>query len=273
MSRMSRTWLPRTRSRALAGVTLAALVSAAGAARAEPTDPPPSAMSPAHESANPKTPTLFDRPHTIAEVDLGLLTLPTAPISPAQSGGSIPIAQKIFTGDTTAELGLHLLYRATPDFVIGAGASFAPNPNSDSQYVSGGASSFTRTHSRGYLLLGGEARYYALRAKWIEGFVGLLAGTVVVADRFETTGTPVVGILGTREVTVRTTGFAFGVQAGANYIFTDNLVFGLNLRATRWLLPEGGGIGQCDAIGDCPTLTGSVAAFEIGLALGYRIPL
>ena len=263
-----------------AAFAFAFLLGGASSARAE--DPGPG-VSPGLTSATtssggppreslPTTLTLFDRPHTIAELELGLLTLPTAPISPAQSGGNVPFAQKIFTGDAAAELGLHLLYRATRDFAVGAGASFGPNPSTDSQYVSG-AGSLVRTHSRSYLFMGGEARYYALRAKWFEGFVGLNGGAIIVGDRFQTSGAPVAGVLGTREVTVRTEGFAFGVQAGADYIFTDNLVFGLSARASRWLLPEGNDPTQCDAVKDCPTLTGSVAAFELGLTLGYRIPL
>ena len=44
---------------------------------------------------------------------------------------------------------------------------------------------------------------------------------------------------------------------------------GLALRADRWLLPDRKPFSQqtsCDPIGDCPTLTGSVAAFELGNA-------
>jgi hypothetical protein len=51
---------------------------------------------------------------------------------------------------------------------------------------------------------------------------------------------------------------------------------GLALRADQWILPAQKPFSQessCDAIGDCPTLTGSVQAFELGVTVGYRIAL
>jgi len=69
-------------------------------------------------------------------------------------------------------------------------------------------------------------------------------------------------------------GFAVGGQAGLDYLISDSFVVGLALRADWWLLPdESVLVSSCDAIGDCPTLHGSVAAFEMGVTVGYRIPL
>ena len=73
-----------------------------------------------------------------------------------------------------------------------------------------------------------------------------------------------------------TEGFAVGLEAGLNYLVNDSFVIGLALRADRWILPSEKPFSQetsCDPIGDCPTLTGNVAAFELGLTFGYRIPL
>ncbi len=71
-----------------------------------------------------------------------------------------------------------------------------------------------------------------------------------------------------------TGGFAVGAQSGLDYIISDALVVGLAGRGDFWLLPsESGQLSSCDAIGDCPTLHGGVVAFELGLRLGYRIPL
>ena len=67
-----------------------------------------------------------------------------------------------------------------------------------------------------------------------------------------------------------------GLQAGADYLITDQWVVGLALRADRWVLPAQKPFSQessCDALGDCPTLTGGVTAFEMGVTVGYRIPL
>jgi hypothetical protein len=172
-------------------------------------------------------------------------------------------------------MGIHILYRATGDWAVGAGALFAPRPTSDT--IGGGASGLTRTHSRSYLLLGGEARYYPLRSRWFEGWFGLTSGAVIVADRFTNDSAPQVpSILGNNQSTVTTEGFGVGVQLGVDYLMTDSLVIGLALRADRWFLPDKKPFAEgtsCDPVGDCPTLTGSIAAFEFGLTLGYRIPL
>ena len=151
---------------------------------------------------------LIDRPHTIAELELGVIALPTAPISIANQGGDTPLG-KLGKGDATLQTGIHLLYRAGRDWAIGAGAIFAPKPTSDTNLAA--QSGLTRTHTRSYLLVGGEARYFPIRYRWVEAWVGLMAGGVVIADRFATKGPDVPTILGTREYTVRTEGFALGV--------------------------------------------------------------
>jgi hypothetical protein len=247
-----------------------ALTAIAPSARAA--DPPPASKRFETTFTNSS---LLDRPHTIAELEAGVLALPSAPVSAANRGGSLPFGQTLFKGDATLNVGIHLLYRPVRDWSVGASAAFAPTPTSDSAYLSG-TGTLPRTHSRSYLFLGGEARYYPLRYRWFEGWVGLSAGLQVVADRFETAGQDVPAILGSREVTVRTEGFSFGVQAGADYLLTDSWVMGLALRANRWLLPnevDPHSDPACSSIGDCPTLTGTIAAFEIGLTIGYRIPL
>jgi hypothetical protein len=219
-------------------------------------------------------PSLLDRPHTVAELEAGIIALPAAPISPANRGGGTPLGT-IGNGDATVQTGLHLLYRATREWAFGAGALFAPRPTNDANY--GGASGLSRSHSRSYLFMGGEARYFPLRSRWFEGWFGLTGGALIISDRFTDNSAPAVpSILGTNQINVSTEGFAIGVQAGLDYLLTDQWVVGLTLRADRWILPSEKPFSQttsCDPIGDCPTLTGSVAAFEMGLKVGYRIPL
>jgi hypothetical protein len=233
----------------------------------------PTAGSARADDSPHEHPSLLDRSHTVAEVEAGIIALPNAPISQANRGGSTLLGP-VGNGDATIQTGLHLLYRADREWAIGAGATLAPRPTSDPNYL---GSSIPRTHSRSYLSLGGEARYFPFRSRWIEGWVGLTAGAIVVADRFSTNNAPTVpSLLGTNTVTVSTEGFALGGQAGVDYLITDSLVVGFVVRADWWLLPTAKVFAQensCDAIGDCPTLTGSVAAFEVGVSLGYRIPL
>jgi hypothetical protein len=228
-----------------------------------------------HEHPSP-----LDRPHTVAELEVGIVALPNAPISPAYQGGRTPIGA-IGNGDATMQTGLHLIYRATREWAIGAGALFAPNPTTDSNYGGLVNTNLQRAHSRSYLLLGAEARYVPVRSRWFEAWFGLTGGLVIIADRFSTNAGPQVpAILGNNTTSVSTEGFAVGVEAGGNYLITDQWALGLTVRGDQWVLPGQqsylGFLGRktsCDAIGDCATLSGSVQAFEVGVTIGYRIPL
>jgi hypothetical protein len=252
----------------VAALVVATLLTPRAASGQEPTSPDLPPHPAPHEH-----PSLVDRPHTVAELEAGILALPGQPISAANRGGATPLGT-VGNGDATVETGIHLLYRPTGEWAIGASATFAPHPTSDSSY---GASGVSRTHARSYLQMGGEARYYPLRSRWFEAWAGLRAGAVIIGDRFTTNDAPAVPpILGVNTVTVSTEGFSLGVQVGGDYVLTDNLVIGMALRADRWILPTEKPFSQessCDAIGDCPTLTGTAVAFELGITVGYRIPL
>jgi hypothetical protein len=267
--------------RVLAGLACFACLAGPGIALAQTPPAPASSASSSASLVPAKRPTassdtlldrIIDRPHTVAELEAGIIALPTAPISPGQRGGDTPFGT-IGRGDATLQTGLHILYRFARELEIGAGALFAPSPTSDKEYGGkeyGGLRALPRTHSRSYLFLGGEGRYIPLHYKYLEAWVGLSVGGVVVADRFVTEGDSVPAILGTREVTIRTEGFALGVQGGASYYLTENWIVGLNLRAYRWVLPE---TARCSSIGDCATLSGTVEALEAGLTVGFRLPL
>jgi hypothetical protein len=210
---------------------------------------------------------LVERAHTIAELEAGFIALPTAAISQGQQGGNVPILGQVGRGDATPMTGIHLMYRGGRDWEIGAGALFGPKPSADDKY---GVGAIQRTHSRSYFTVGAEGRYVPLHFRSIEVWVGLTAGGVIVADRFTTATEAVPQILGSPTVTVRTEGFALGVETGLNWLFAERWVAGFAVRADRWILPSS---PQCTPIRDCATLTGSVAAFEVGLQIGYRIPL
>lgn len=214
-------------------------------------------------------PGLLDRSHTLAEFEAGFIALPTAPISRTRQGGDTPFVGTIGKGDATLMTGLHLLYRGSPEWAFGAGFMLAPRPTSDPQY--GGNLDIQRSHTRSYLLVGGEGRYFPFRYRVAEAWVGLAGSAVVIADRFGWDGAPPVPtILGSRTVTIRTEGFSIAIQAGGNWMFADRWVAGVTARASRWILPE---TPSCSPVGDCATLSGTVEAFELGLTLGYRIPL
>jgi hypothetical protein len=229
---------------------------------------PPPAPKPSADATAAALSRIIDRPHTVAEFEAGVIALPNAPISAGQSGGNTPFGT-IGRGDATLQTGLHVLYRWNRAFAAGAGVIFSPLPTSDPEY--GGLGNLPRTHARSYLFIGGEGRYIPLHYKFLEGWVGVSVGGVVIADRFTTdAGDKVAPILGSQEVTVRTEGFAFGLQVGSNYFLSENWIAGVNFRGYRWVLPE---TQRCSSIGDCATLSGNVEALELGLTIGYRLPL
>jgi hypothetical protein len=214
---------------------------------------------------------LSSRPHTIAELELGAIVLPSAPISPANRGGSLPAGLELGKGDATIQVGLHFLYRATSTWAIGAMVLFAPDPTSDTSYGLDGSSGLSRTHSRDYFFVGAEGRFVPLHYRLFEGWIGAQAGVVVIADRFITTNSGAyVAPVGYAQVSERTEGFSAGLQAGVNYSFSENFVVGFTVRANGWLLPSS---PQCDSLGDCSTLSGAVLVYEGGFLLGYRLPL
>jgi hypothetical protein len=253
-------------------LAMAAWTWTLGAVADEPSEP--------KEPETPSRSPLIGRPHTVAELETGVLVLPTAPISESNRGGNTPIGQ-IGKGDATLQLGAHMLYRQSRLWAFGAGAMFAPAPTSDSNYKSGpsGPSNPPRTHSRSYLTLGGEVRFMfpELRSRSFEAWLGLTGGAVIVADRFDTNaGADVPPILGSKEVTISSAGLAVGAQLGGDWLLSENLVFGVVGRASLWFLPSAPASANdpaCDSFGDCPTLSGAVQAFELGISLGYRIPL
>jgi hypothetical protein len=211
------------------------------------------------------------RKHTIAELEVGFIALPNAPISQSERGGSLPGIGTIGHGDATASLGMHLLYRGGVDWAIGAGALFGPNPTSSTTNGNGSES----THSRDYLWMGGEARYIPLRLRTIEAWVGIAVGGIIVADRFTTTTPPVPSDLGTSQVTVRSEGFSLGLQVGGDWDVSEHFVLGLAVRFDNWILPTVPSLAstQCTPTGNCATLSGPVTEIEFGIRVGYRIPL
>ena len=195
----------------------------------------PALAQDAHGEVKQEHGSLLDRPHTIAELEAGIITLPTAPISPSNRGGVTPLGS-IGSGDSTVQTGLHLLYRPVREWAFGAGALFAPRPTTNTN--AGGASGLSRSHSRSYLFLGGEGRYFPIHSRWFEGWFGLSTGAIIIADRFSNNSVPPVpSLLGDNTVTASTEGFAFGAQIGGDYLINDSLVVGLALRADRWFLP------------------------------------
>lgn len=252
------------RSGLAAGLAMSALLGASTLARPAAADDSGDG-APSHEEKRVPN---REKPHTLASLEGGVIALPNAPISTTQRGGDTPFGQ-IGAGDATLNVGVRLLYRASPWFAFGAGAGYGPSPTSDDQY--GGKSGIKRTHSRSYLTLSAEARVIPLRYGDFEGWAGALVGGVVVLDRFKTdTGVSGPSFLGEKEVTMRTEGITIGVEVGGSYYFGESWSIGVTGRGHEWFLPD---TPRCSPIGDCATLSGNVQAYELALALSYHIPL
>lgn len=235
---------------------------------AGPPRPVPHSQPVGSVRADDAPPSPLARPHTVATFEAGILALPSAPISASQRGGDTPFGA-FGTGDATIQTSVHLLFRASPEWAIGAGVLFAPQPTSDDQY--GGLTGLRRTHSRNYLVIGANGAYFPLRSRWVEAHIGVGAGGVIVADRFTTdAGDAVPIILGQKEVTLRSEGLATSAQIGVDWMFSDRWVAGFAAGGGLWFLP---GTARCSVIGDCTTLLGVVETVQLGLTIGYRIPL
>jgi hypothetical protein len=205
----------------------------------------------------------------MAELNFGVIVLPAAPLSPARRGGDVVALGSIGRGDATLMVGLSALVRPSRFFGFGAGVRFGPQPTADDQY--GGLSGLSRTHSRSYLWLGAEARVSPWYFGRFETYTGLALGAVIIADRFVTNdGAPVPTVLGERVVTLATQGASIGVPLGVNWHFARHWTAGLATRPSLWFVPDS---RACTPIGDCATLTGRVFALEVGLSVGYHIPL
>src|SRR4051794_23244867 len=119
----------------------------------------------------------LDRPFTVAQIGIGLLTLPAADVCLHN--------RPCTKGDTSIEADMWQFYRASRNFSIGAGATVAIAPTVDNPPTVAG---IERTHTRSYFLVEAQGRYYPIHQPWIEAWVGVTAGGVIVSDRYKIEG-------------------------------------------------------------------------------------
>jgi hypothetical protein len=204
----------------------------------------------------------MDRPYTLAQLGVGLLTLPAADVC---------LRGRVCTkGDNSLELDFWQLYRANRFFAVGAGASVAITPVTDNPPTPD--PSIDRTHTRSYFLVEAQGRYYGVRAETFEAWVGLTAGGVIVSDRYgiDLKNKPTIAIIGPLASTVRTEGGALGALLGANWSFAPNWALGFTARYMQWFLPNQ---AATTVFLDRASLTGTQSAFNFGIACSYRIAL
>ncbi len=204
------------------------------------------------------------KPHTQAEFGIGMLTLPTTDIC-------LTAPDTCTKGDTSPDAYVWTLYRANEKFAIGAGVNLALPSGEDAPQQS--AAGINRTHTRRYLLIDAVARYYALHLDWLEGWVGVTGGGVVINDQYQnkTAANPSAPpLLGPTGIAVGTEGLSAGLAAGMGWAFAMNWSLEGSIRSAWWVLPSH---KACAPTGDCATLSGAVAMFSLGIGIAYRISL
>ncbi|MFW5739875.1 MAG: hypothetical protein ACOC1F_05875 [Myxococcota bacterium] len=203
----------------------------------------------------------LQNPYTVAEVGLGILTLPTTDVCLTQPGTCTK-------GDTNPYGWIWMLYRASEQFAIGAGTSYARSLSSDTTLMT---DNVERSHTRNYMLIDVTGRYYGLRFPHLEGWLGMTVGGAVISDQYKTeTESSDAVILGPGGVVVRTEGLSAGLSAGVGWTFMRNWSLETSFRTAWWFLPED---KACGPTGDCATLADDVPMFSLGIGVGYRISL
>jgi hypothetical protein len=239
-------------ARALATFALLALLALPSRARAERTAEERSAIAD------------DDRPHTLAQLGIGLLTIP---------GADVCLKDRPCTkGDTSIAMEFWQMYRANRYFAVGAGTSIAVKPTVDYPPNLGG---IERAHTRGYFSVEAQVRYYALRLDVAEAWLGASGGGVVVSDRYtiednKTTFGAEPAIIGPRQNTVRTEGLTVAAILGGQWMLAPSWGVGATFRYARWLLPSK---PATTSFLDRATLTNSQGVLYIGITAAYRIAL
>jgi tRNA A-37 threonylcarbamoyl transferase component Bud32 len=195
----------------------------------------------------------------VAELGVGLLSLPTAEVC----------VERTFAGCSRGDRSLVVsgwpLLRHG-HFAFGAGATLALTPTTDPPRND--PPDLPRDHTRTYLTVELTARYYFSFTPYLDGFIGVASGMVVLNDTFRTErGLTEQALVGPRGSTLITEGATLGLTSGVAWMLTSSWIVGGGLRASNWFLPSRPAI---NAFGDQASLEGNVITLEIGASLSYR---
>ena len=236
-----------------ASLSLAALLLVSPARAEEPPALPPGATSPIARDS------LVDHSYAMVEVGMGALSLPYKKLC-------IPTQNKCATADFTLLGSLRYSLRWSPHFAAGAGVSLGVRPISDEADLAAPGAPIQRVHSRNYLIISGQLRYYVTQRDGFEVWGGGSGGLIVVSDRYELEdkGT---AIINPHSTTLSTQGPMVGLAAGAAWSLNSSWTVGGWTSQMIWFLPDK---PACGPTGDCATVSGASYSLELGLALTYR---
>ena len=198
----------------------------------------------------------FSRPYGAIEFGVGVLALPDARV--CGDGGCD-------RGDVSLEVDAWPLFRASPNFAVGAGITLALTPTQD---VPQRNVPIPREHSRRYFQAEGIGRYYLVHGQALEWWLGASAGLVVVSDNFRTRSAPPdLTLIGQDSANIATEGLTLGVGTGVTFGVNDVLQIGGTLRLARWILPSS---HESIAFGEEASLADRVTMLNLSLVVAYH---
>lgn len=198
----------------------------------------------------------FSRPYGAIEFGVGVLALPDARVC-GEAGCD--------RGDVSVEVDAWPLFRASPNFAVGAGITLALTPTQD---VPQRVVPIPREHSRRYFQAEGIGRYYLVHGQALEWWLGVSTGLVVVSDNFRTRSAPPdLTLIGQDSANIATEGLTLGLGTGVTFGVSDVLQVGGTLRMARWILPSS---HESIAFGEEASLADRVTMLNLSIVVAYH---
>lgn len=199
----------------------------------------------------------FAHPYGLVEFGLGVMALPDAKLCGGDAGCD--------RGDVSLEVDAWPMFRASPNFAVGAGVTLALIPM---QEVPRADTTFPREHARRYFTAEGIGRYYFVHGQAVELWSGISAGLIVVSDNFRTRArNSTVTIIGSDSVNIATEGLSLGLASGITFGVSRHLQVGATLRFANWYLPPN---PEVLAFGEVASLSSRVTMLNLALTVAYH---
>jgi hypothetical protein len=199
----------------------------------------------------------FAHPYGLVEFGVGIMALPDAKLCGVAGCDD---------GDVSVEVDAWPLFRASPNFAVGAGMTMALIPM---QEVPQQATAVPREHARRYFTAEGIGRYYFVFGEKLELWSGISAGLVVVSDNFRSRSPAQsdIVLIGSDSANIATEGLSLGLSSGVTFGVNRNLQVGATLRFANWFLPPD---PEVLAFGDTASLSNRVTMLNLALTVAYH---
>lgn len=198
----------------------------------------------------------FAHPYGLVEFGVGVMALPDARLCGGAAGCD--------RGDVSLEVDAWPLFRASPNFAVGAGMTLALIPMQD---VPREVSAFPREHARRYFAAEGIGRYYFVHGAALEIWSGISAGLIVVSDNFRTRSNDSAVIIGANSANIATEGLSLGLASGVTFGVNPHLQVGATFRFANWYLPPN---PEIIAFGESASLSNRVTMLNLALTVAYH---